>query len=192
VDTPGAPSPDQPKRTWTLHFGNGPEWSSSQLGLTGAHVLAVLVFLFAMQGATGGFDSVWWMLALVPVVTMSWAGSAAPLMLWGLLIAAWFFLSPTGAFSWWSLLGATGVILAHAATALSSTVPPAAHLARHTLVRWARHTTTAGAAAFPVALLVGAVHGRELGLGPVAFVIGLAGLAVGVWLARSNPPVRPD
>jgi hypothetical protein len=109
-------------------------------------------------------------------------------VLWGLLVTMWFYLSPTGAFSWWSLLGAAGVALGHASAALSATTPPEGQIAREALLRWGRHTGTAYAAAIPVALLVGAVRDRDLAIGPVALVIGLLGLALGLWLVRSNPP----
>ena len=187
-----APDTRSPRRTWTLHFGSGPEWSTRQLALTGAHVVAVALFLTAMDRGTGGFDAIIWALVLVPLLTMSWSGSAAPLALWGLLVTTWFLLSPTGAFSWWSLLGAVAVAIGHAASALSSTLPPAGQFSRATLARWARHTGIAAAAALPVALLVGLVHGRDLGVGPVALVIGLLGLAVGLLLVRTNPPVPRD
>ena len=180
------------RSTWTLHFGSGPEWSGTQLALAAVHVVAVVAFLFAMDHATGGFDSVIWMVALVPLLTMSWSGSAAPLMLWGLLITTWFYLSPSGGFSWWSLLGAAGVAVGHASMALSSTLPPGGQFPRETIGRWARHTAIALAAAVPVAGLVGLVHGHDLGIGPVALVVGLLGLAVGVWLTRSNPPVQRE
>ncbi|GAB3072623.1 hypothetical protein GCM10027053_42250 [Intrasporangium mesophilum] len=185
-------TPTRPRRVWTFHFGAGPEWSLRQLALTGAQILAVVLFLVAMGQATGGFDGIIWALATVPLLTMSWAGSAVPLVLWGLLVTIWFYLSPTGAFSWWSLLGATGVALGHAASALSATTPPEGQIAREALLRWARHTGIAYAAAIPVALLVGAVRDRDLAIGPVAFVIGLLGLALGLWLVRSNPPATGE
>ncbi len=181
-------SPTRPKRIWTFHFGGGPEWSLSQLALTGAQVGSVMVFLMAMDLGTGGFDGIIWALAIVPLLTMSWAGSAAPLVLWGLLVTMWFYLSPTGAFSWWSLLGAAAVAVGHAATALAATTPPEGQIAHEALLRWARHTGIAYAAAIPVALLVGAVRDRDLAIGPVALVIGLLGLALGLWFVRSNPP----
>jgi hypothetical protein len=184
--------PNRHRRTWTLHFGAGPEWSTTQLALAAAHVVAVLLFLFALQRATDGFDSILWTLALVPVLTMSWSGSGAPLALWGLLVASWFYLSPSGAFSWWSLLGAAGVVIGHASTALSASAPPAGQFTRETLARWLRHTALAFAAAVPVALLVAVVREADLGLGQVALVVGLLGLAVGVWLVRSSPPTSPE
>jgi len=98
-------------------FGAGPEWSFAQLGATAVATAGVLVFLGALHRAVGGFDGVWWLLALVPVVSMPWAGSIAPLALWGVLLVGWFVLTPAGAYSWWSLVAAAGVVVGHAAPA---------------------------------------------------------------------------
>jgi hypothetical protein len=56
---------------------------------------------------------------------------------------------------------------------------------------WTRHTAAAFAAAVPVAVLAGLLDGRSLGLVPTAYVIGLGGVAVGLWFVRTSPPVNP-
>ncbi|WP_330472849.1 hypothetical protein [Terrabacter sp. C0L_2] len=176
----------------TVHFGAGPEWSLSQVGATLAATGGVAVFLASLFLSTGGFDAIWWALVLLPLVTMTWAGSAAPLAYWGLLLFGWFILTPAGSFSWWSLPAAAGCVVGHAATALSASAPPAGSFAAPTARRWLRHTAIAFAAAVPVAVLAGLLAGRSLGLVPAAYVIGLGGVAVGLWMVRTSPPVgRP-
>lgn len=173
----------------TLHFGTGSEWSLSQLGATAAAMGGVAIYLASLSFASGGFDAVWWALVLLPLLTMGWAGSAAPLTYWALLLVGWFTLTPAGSFSWWSLPAAAGCIVAHAATALSASSPPAGSLSVRTARRWARHTAVAFAAAVPVAVLAGLLAGRPPGLVPAAYVIGLGGVAVGLWVVRTSPPV---
>lgn len=173
----------------TLHFGAGPEWSLSQLGATVAAMGGVAVYLASLFLAAGGFDAIWWGLVLLPLLTMTSAGSAAPLAYWALLLYGWFTLTPAGSFSWWSLPAAAGCIVGHAATALSASSPPAGSLTAETVRRWARHTAVASAAAVPVAALAALLAGRSPGLVPAAYVIGLGGVAVGLWLVRTSPPV---
>lgn len=191
---PAAPDGPEPAVTLvppvrrTVHFGAGPEWSLSQLGATGAAVGGVVVYLASLSLAAGGFDSLWWALAALPLLTMAWAGSAAPLLYWALLLYGWFTLTPAGSFSWWSLPAAAGLAVGHAATALSASSPPAGSFTARTARRWLRHTAIASAAAVPVALLAGLLAGRSLGLVQAAYVVGLGGLAVGLWLVRTNPP----
>ncbi len=79
-----------------VHFGAGPEWSLSQLGATAAAMGGVAVYLASLSLAVGGFDAVWWALVLLPLLTMAWAGSAAPLVYWALLLYGWFTLTPAG------------------------------------------------------------------------------------------------
>jgi hypothetical protein len=172
----------------TVQFGAGAEWSISQLGATSAAMGGVLVYLASLSLAAGGFDAVWWALTLLPLVTMVWAGSAAPLFYWGLLLFGWFILTDAGSFSWWSLPAAAGCIVGHAATALSASSPPAGSFAARTARRWVRHTAVAFLAAVPVALLAGALAGRALPLVPAAYVIGLLGVSLGLWLVRTDPP----
>ena len=176
----------------TLHFGAGPEWSLSQLGATAASMGGVLVYLASLHLAAGGFDSLWWALVLLPLLTMAWAGSAAPLVYWALLLYGWFTLSPAGGFSWWSLPAAAGCVVAHAATALSASSPPAGSFTARTAGRWARHTAVALLAAVPVAVLAGVLSGLSLGIAPAAYVLGLGGVAVGLWLLRTSPPAQHE
>ena len=174
----------------TIRFGAGPEWSLSQLGATGAAMGGVAVYLASLSLAVGGFDSLWWALVLLPLVTMAWAGSAAPAVYWTLLLYGWFTLTPAGSFSWWSLPAAAGCVVGHAATALSASSPPAGSFTAATSRRWVRHTALAFAAAVPVAILAGLLAGRSPGLGPAAYVIGLGGVAAGLWFVRTSPPVE--
>jgi hypothetical protein len=174
----------------TLSFGSGPEWSLSQLGATAAAMGGVLVYLVSLWLAAGGFDAVWWSLVLLPLLTMMWAGSAAPLLYWGLLLFGWFTLTPAGSFSWWSLPAAAGCVVGHAATALSASSPPAGSFTTRTGRRWLRHTWVAFLAAVPVTLLAGLLAGRSNPLSPAAYVIGLLGVSVAVWLMRTSPPLE--
>ncbi|MFM6851220.1 MAG: hypothetical protein ACKOVB_19190 [Terrabacter sp.] len=178
----------------TVHFGAGPEWSLSQLGATTAAMGAVLVYLASLSLAAGGFDPVWWSLVLLPLLTMLWAGSAAPLLYWGLLLFGWFTLTPAGSFSWWSLPAAAGCVVGHATTALSASSPPAGSFTARTARRWLRHTVVAFLAAAPVALLAalltGLLTGRLLPLSAAAYVVGLLGVSVAVWLMRTDPPAE--
>jgi hypothetical protein len=174
----------------TVHFGAGPEWSLSQLGATAAAMGGVLVYLACLAQAAGGFDPVWWSLVLLPLVTMTWAGSAAPLVYWGLLLYGWFTLTAAGSFSWWSLPAAAGCVVGHAAAALSASSPPAGSVTGRTARRWLRHTIVAFLAAAPVALLAALLTGRSLALSPAAYVVGLLGVSVGVWSMRTDPPAE--
>ena len=174
----------------TVRFGAGPEWSLSQLGATGAATGGVAVYLASLSLAVGGFDALWWALVLLPLVTMAWAGSAGPLVYWTLLLYGWFTLTPAGSFSWWSVPAAAGCVVGHAATALSASSPPAGSFTASTARRWVRHTVVAFTAAVPVALLAGLLLGRSLGPVPAAYVIGLGGVAVGLWVVRTSPPVE--
>ena len=190
---PTPPGRKPPRRfTWTLAFGGGPDWSSSQLIVTCAHVVGALVFLVALHRAAGGFDAIFWGLAAVPLFTVSYAGSAAPLAFWGLMIFGWFHLSPAGSFSWWSLPAAAGVAIGHAAAALSASCPPQTHIARPEFVRWARWTGIAAAAALPVGALAGVVVGRSTSVAPVATVVGLLGVAGTLLLLRTTAPATLD
>jgi len=184
--------PDAPRRRRTLRFGAGPEWSFAQLGATAAATAGVLVHLGALHRAVGGFDGVWWLLALVPIVSMPWAGSAAPLALWGVLLVGWFVLTPAGTFSWWSLVAAAGVIVGHAAPALSAASPPSGSFSRVTVRQWSRHVLVALSAAGAVAVTVAALSGRDLQLGAVGLVVGLLGLAAALWWVRTSPPATPE
>ena len=189
---PAPPVQPVPLIRRTVRFGAGPEWSLSQLGATGAAMGGVATYLASLHLAVGGFDAPWWLLALLPLVTMAWAGSAAPLLSWTLLLYGWFTLTPSGSFSWWSLSAAAGAVVGHAATALSASSPPAGSFTARTARRWVRHTALAFAAAVPVAVLAGLLAGHPLGIVPAAYVIGLGGVAVGLWALRTSPPPPPE
>lgn len=173
-----------------LRFGSGPEWSMHQVFLAIAATAGVVLYLVALGGATGGFDSVWWLLAAVPLLTWPLSNSAAALVLWFVLILAWVNLTPSGSFSWWSLPAAAGVTLSHASTALAAAAPPSAPLGRATARDWFGQVAVALAAAAVVAVLAALLLGRAGRLSPAAYVIGLVGVAVGVWALRSTPPER--
>ena len=172
----------------TLHFGAGPEWSLSQLGATVAAMGGVAAYLASLFLAAGGFDAIWWGLVLLPLLTMTWAGSAAPLAYWALLLNGWFTLTPAGTSRVSSCCGgmhSRGMPRPRC----SASSPPAGSLTAETVRRWARHTAVAFAAAVPVAALAALLAGRSPGLVPAAYVIGLGGVAVGLWLVRTSPPV---
>lgn len=192
ADTGGAGTGVEAPVRRTLHFGTGPEWSLSQLGATAAAMGGVLVFLASLHLAAGGFAGAWWALVLLPLVTLAWAGSAAPLVYWGLLLYGWFAITPAGSFSWWSLPAAGGCIVGHAATAAAASSPPAGSFTRRTVRRWVHHTAVALAAAVPVAVLAGLLSTRSLGPVAAAYVLGLGGVAAGVWLARTSPPAERE
>ena len=178
------------RTTRTLRFGTGAEWSSHQLALTAASTLGVSLYLAALNLAAGGFSGVFWLLVLVPATTMSFAGSGLSLGLMALLLYGWFILLPAGSFTWWSLPAAAGLLLSHSAVSLSATAPPTARFGRDHLRRRARSHLIALSAAVVMAAGAALLSGHELGPNPVAYAIGLAGVAVGIWLARTSPP-RP-
>lgn len=182
-----------PARRWhAIRFGGGSSWSLPQLALAAAATLGVLLFLYGLWHAAGGFDPIWWVLGLVPMATISYAGSVAPLAYWALLLAAWFYLTPAGSFTGWSVPAGLGLLLAHAATALAATAPPGAGFGRATVRRWTRTTAAAALAAPAVALLTTLVSGRALAPSSAAYLIGLGGLTLGVFLMRTTPPDQPD
>ncbi|WP_076259425.1 hypothetical protein [Intrasporangium flavum] len=190
--TPAQPSTRLPHHArWTLRLG-GPEWSASQLGLAAAHALGALAYLVCLDHASGGFDGLFWILAAVPLLTLSWTGSALPLAYWGLMLFGWFTLTPEGSFSWWSLPAAAGVAVGHAAAALGASVPPATQVAPRELLRWTRWTGVAAAAALPVGALAGVLAGHGDVGGPAALVVGVLGLAAAVLLLRTEPPAERD
>ncbi|MDC5698689.1 hypothetical protein OO014_15645 [Intrasporangium calvum] len=183
--------PDAP--TWrTLRFGRGPRWSLPQVALALAGAASAGAFLLSLQAAAGGLDPIWWSLVLVPLVTLTYAGSGVPLAFWGLLLVGWFLHTPAGSFSPWSVPAALALVAGHAAAALSATTPPAGGFPGPVLRTWARRTVLAALAAPAVALLAGALRGGGLEAGPAAYVIGLGGLALGVFLLRTESPVQAE
>ncbi|HET7801197.1 MAG TPA: hypothetical protein VFL38_12300 [Humibacillus xanthopallidus] len=192
VVPPSPPVAPSPHRRRTLRFGTGPEWSFAQLGMTAVATGGVVVYLGALHRAVGGFDGVWWLLALVPLVLMPWPGSAAPLALWAVLLTGWFVLTPEGTFSWWALPAAAGAVAAHAAHALSATSPPAGSFTRATVRRWVRHCVVALSAACAVVVAVASLSSRDLTIGAVGLVVGLLGVAAGLAWVRTSPPSSAD
>ena len=184
----GAPSAS---RAWrTVSFGRGRRWSLPQLGLALLGVASAAVFLQALWHASGGFDPIWWSLVLVPLVTIAYAGSGVPLAYWGLMLVGWFLLTPSGSFSAWSVPAALSLLVGHATAALSATTPPAGDFSTRTLRRWLRWVLVAALAAPAVALLADSLRGGGLEAGPAAYVIGLGGLSIGIFLLRSEPPIQ--
>ncbi len=178
-------------RTWRrVSFGRGPQWSLPQLGLAVLGVASAAVFLQSLWQASGGFDPIWWSLVLVPLVTITYTGSAVPLAYWGLMLVGWFVLTPSGSFSVWSVPAALALLVGHAAAALSATTPPAGEFSARTLRRWLRWVLVATLAAPAVALLADTLQGSGLEAGPAAYVIGLGGLSIGIFLLRSEPPIQ--
>ena len=181
------------RTTWrTVRFGKGRPWSLPQLGLALTGVASAVAFLLCLQAASGGFDPVWWALAIVPLATLGFAGSAAPLAFWGLMLAGWFLLTPSGSLSAWSVPAAVALAVGHAAAALSATTPPAGGLPVRVVRTWVGRVVLAALTAPAVAALAGALRSGELEASPAAYVIGLGGLAVGVFLLRTEPPAQPD
>ncbi len=186
--------------TWrTLRLGTGPEWSGHQLALMGVSTLGVLVFLACLDRASvtaaaggpgGGLPSGYWLFALGGPAVAWVAGSGAAAVLWAGLLLVWFVTVPAGSFSWWSVPAGVGVLVAHAAVALSATAPPVADFPRRVLRRWVRVAGLAALAAPATGLLASLVAGRGLPANPVAWAGGLLGVVVGLWLLRQSPP-RP-
>ena len=147
-------------RVWrTISFGRGRQWSLPQLGLAVVGVASAAIFLQSLWQASGGFDPIWWSLVLVPLVTISYAGSGVPLAYWGLMLVGWFILTPAGSFSAWSVPAALALLVGHSAAALSATTPPAGGFSTRTLRRWLRWVLFAALAAPAVALLAdGTIH----------------------------------
>lgn len=176
------------RRGRLLRFGTGAAWSGHQLGLAAVGSAGAIAYLVALDRASGGFDPIFWVLAVTPAFLTKLNGSGVPLAFWTLMLFGWVHLTPAGSYSWWALLGAGGVALGHASAALSAAAPPSASFPAHTLRRWLRLLLVALAAAVGVGLLAGLLRGRVDGLGAVAQLLGLVALSVGVWLLRSSPP----
>jgi hypothetical protein len=152
----------------------------------------VLLYLIALRLAAGSLDPVWWVLVIVPLLTWSLTGSAAPLVLWAVLLIVWVNAAPAGRLSWWAVLAAAGVALSHGATALSDSGPPARTIPEPLVRHWLRWAALSMSAAALVAVLATLLAGRAGSLGPAAYVIGLVGLALGIWALRTNPPDTPS
>jgi FtsH-binding integral membrane protein len=151
----------------------------------------VLLYLVALRFAAGSLDPIWWVLVVVPLLMWPVSGSSAPLILWVVLLIAWVNGTHAGSLSWWSVLAAAGTAISHGATALSDSGPPTwtvpASLVRH----WFRWLALGVGAAALVAALATLLTGRTEHLSPAAYGLGLAGLALGIWALRTNPPQTP-
>lgn len=183
-------SPHGPRRL--LQLSTGALWSRDQLMLGLLSSTGGLLFLFALHQASGGFDSIYWLLAPLPALFVSRNDSGVPLAYWGLMLFGWVYLTSAGSFSPWAIVAAAGLILGHASAALSASAPSTAAFPGRVVRRWAGRLLIALAAAVGVAVAVGALSGEVDGLGPVAQAVGLLGVALGVWFLRSDEPARPD
>ncbi len=168
-------------------------WSVQQLALVLLSAAGVALFIVGLQGVSGWTtDPAVWLLAVVPVLLVRVADSAWPLAYWAVLLYLWVLAVPAASFSWWSVLGGAGLILSHTATALSASAPPAADFPATVLRAWLARTVLALAAAGAVAGTIHLVAGRVSTLSPVAYVVGLLGVAALLALTRSNPPDTAD
>lgn len=179
------------RRRWLLRFPTGQTWSGDHLVLGALSSLGALVYLVSLHRASGGFDTLFWLLVPVPVLSIRMNDSAFPLAYWGVMVFGWFHLTPAGAFSAWSVLGAAGLVLGHTCTTISAGAPPSAVLPPGTARHWLGRSVPAWGAAVAVAAGAGLLTGRVDDLGPVAQLVGLTGLVLGVWFLRSNPPESP-
>jgi hypothetical protein len=175
-----------------VRFGSGLAWSLHQLLLAAVSSAGAFAFLLALGRAAGGFDPLFWLLVPVPALLLAVNASGWPFAYWAFMVFEWFYVTPSGSFSGWSLLAAAGLLLGHASAALSASAPPPAPLPARMLRRWARQATVAMGAAGAVALGAGLLTGRVDRLGIAAQLFGLLGLALGVWLLRSQPPEQSD
>lgn len=174
-----------------LRFGTGTAWSPHQLALAAAASVGALVYLVALDRASGGFEPIFWLLVPIPAFLLRLNDSGAPLAFWAFMLFGWFHLTPEGSYSWWSVVAAAGVTLGHAAAALSAAAPPAARFPASTARRWLRGSLMAFSAAVAVGLAAGLLRGNVDGLGAAAQLLALLGLTGGIWLLRSNPPETP-
>lgn len=175
-----------------VRFGSGQAWSPDQLALGVLSSAGALVFLLALRAASGGFDSIYWLLVPLPGILVWKNDSSVPLAYWGLMLFGWFLLTPSGSFTPWSMVAAAGLLVGHASAALSASAPPTASFPGRVVRHWTRRALVALAAAVAVGLAAGLLSGQVDGVGPVAQAAGLAGLALGVWLLRSDVPEPPD
>jgi hypothetical protein len=174
-----------------VRFGSGRAWSVHQLLLAATSSAGALAYLLALDRAAGGFDPLFWLLLPVPALLLAVNASGWPSAYWAFMVFGWFYLTPSGSLSGWSLLAAAGLLLGHGCAALSASAPPVASLPRRVLRRWARQGAVAMGAAAVVALGASLLRGRVEAIGVVAQLVGLLGLALGVWLLRSHPPEEP-
>lgn len=180
-----------------LRTERGRLWSLQQIALVGISTIGAVVYLLALNAAAPrGVDPVAWLLLLGPLLLLRVGDSAWPLAYWALMILLWVQVTPTGSFSWWSLPAAVGLTLAHAATALGASAPPAAEIPpgirRVWLGRTAGAIVAAAATAGAIQLVTSHLSGLASGLASAAYIVGLLGVAGLLWLTRSNPPEPPD
>ena len=193
--TPSAGHPsgavESASRTWrTISFGRGPQWSLPQLGLAVLGVASAGVFLESPVAGLGRLRPH----LVVPRPrpsrdhhvhrvrrTARLLGPDA-----GRLVRA----HAVRELSAWSVPAALALLVGHAAAALSATTPPAGEFSTRTLRRWLRWVLIAALAAPAVALLADTLQGGGLEASPAAYVIGLGGLSIGIFLLRSEPPIQ--
>jgi hypothetical protein len=181
-----APSEGTHRRS--VRFGTGRAWSAHQLLTAGITMMGSLAFTVALERASGGFDPLFWAAVPLSVFLLPVSGSGWPLAYWGVMVLTWFYLTPEGSFSAWSVLAAAGLLLGHAAAAHSASAPAGTSFPARTVRRWVRQALVALGAAGAVGLAATLLAGRVDEAGAVAQALGLFGLALGVWLLRSNEP----
>lgn len=175
-----------------LRFGSGNTWSPHQLALAGGSSLGALLYLAALYAASDGFDSVYWLLAPMPALLLGVNNSAAPVVYWALMLFGWFYLTPSGSFSWWSVPAAMGVLLGHVAAALSATAPPQASFPGAVIRRWFWRTLLAAAAAVTVSAAASLLRGHVDAWGAAAQIVALLGLAGALVILRDADTDDPE
>ncbi|KGN39573.1 hypothetical protein [Knoellia subterranea] len=182
--------------------------SRSQRGLRAAMVVASigLTVLAAVASSEGVFSQGTVVGTLVVLAATPWAvvapASRLPAVLMGLHCLNWLanVAVPTGAGEWGLIVvAAIALLTIHLAAALSSALPPAAHLPSATLRRWLRRSLTVVGLSIPVWAVLAAESARPPAGVPLityAAVAALAILSLAVWLGqqpnRSQPAMAPN
>ena len=175
-----------------LRFRSGNTWSPHQLALAAVSSLGAVLYLAALHAAAGGFDSIYWLLALGPALLVGVNSSGAPAAYWALMLFGWFYLTPSGSFSLWSVPAAVGALLGHVTSALSAAAPPEAAFPGSVIRRWLWRTLLAAGAAVTVGGAAALLRGRVDGWGAGAQVVALLGLAAGITMLRNDESADVD